>query len=103
MNNANNNTALGTVALLLNTTGGSNTAVGTNALSNNTTGNHNIALGYFAGGGLTGGDSNIDDNLVCRKPLQSLKRLFGECLRLFEFDLFVIGSADADRDEGVPF
>ena len=41
-----NNTAVGTQALLENTTGAANTAVGYFALENNTTGSNNTALGY---------------------------------------------------------
>jgi hypothetical protein len=39
------NTAVGTAALLLNTTGGNNTAVGTDALVYNDTGSFNTAIG----------------------------------------------------------
>ena len=44
-----NNTAIGSGALLADTNGGSNTAIGTGALSNNTAGNNNIAIGIGAG------------------------------------------------------
>jgi hypothetical protein len=43
--NISTNTAVGTSALLLNTTGAFNTAIGTNALSTNTTGSENVAIG----------------------------------------------------------
>jgi Chaperone of endosialidase len=42
------NTAVGTAALLFNTTGSDNTAVGAGALVNNAGGNENIAVGAFA-------------------------------------------------------
>ena len=42
------NTAIGSNALLNNTTGGSNTAIGANALLLNTTGGANTAIGSFA-------------------------------------------------------
>ena len=48
LNNGDNNTALGAVALLLNTTGTENTAVGANALFSNNGGNFNNAVGSFA-------------------------------------------------------
>ena len=48
LNNADANTALGAVALLLNTTGTQNTAVGADALVNNDTGSSNTANGSFA-------------------------------------------------------
>jgi len=44
----NNNTAIGTAALLFNTIGGDNTAVGTAALENNTDGTSNTAIGEDA-------------------------------------------------------
>ena len=44
-----NNTAVGSSALLANTTGASNTASGFDALYNNTTGSNNTAVGYNAG------------------------------------------------------
>jgi hypothetical protein len=70
------NTAVGNIALISNTTGNFNTATGADALFlnngnentadgfgalfNNTTGNQNIALGHDAGSNLTTGDNNID-------------------------------------------
>ena len=48
LNNGDSNTAFGTVALFLNTTGTFNTAVGTGALLNNNDGNTNTAIGYNA-------------------------------------------------------
>jgi Chaperone of endosialidase len=53
------NTAVGTAALLNNTTGVNNTATGTTALLNNTTGNHNTASGRGALLLNTTGSSNI--------------------------------------------
>ena len=53
------NTAVGTAALLSNTTGASNTATGTTALLNNTTGNDNVATGVRALFSNTTGSSNI--------------------------------------------
>ena len=53
------NTAIGTAALLNNTTGASNTATGTTALLNNTTGNDNVATGVRALLSNTTGSSNI--------------------------------------------
>jgi hypothetical protein len=47
-NNGDQNTAVGAVALLNNTTGSFNTATGVSALSNNTTGLSNTALGWGA-------------------------------------------------------
>ena len=52
-------TAIGTAALLNNTTGASNTATGTTALLNNTTGNDNVATGVRALFSNTTGSSNI--------------------------------------------
>jgi uncharacterized coiled-coil protein SlyX len=40
--------------------GRNNTAIGSQALVNNTTGNDNIAIGFSAGGNLTTGNDNID-------------------------------------------
>src|SRR5207247_2725991 len=60
LNNADNNTAVGTAALLLNTTGIQNTANGGFALYNNSVGSGNIAIGYQAGSALTTGSNNID-------------------------------------------
>ena len=54
------NAAIGSQALLLNTTGSANTATGDSALHNNTTGGSNIALGFQAGQNLTTGNFNID-------------------------------------------
>src|SRR5207247_10312292 len=54
------NTASGMNALYSNTTGYGNTASGLQALYSNTTGGNNIALGYAAGVNLTTGDYNID-------------------------------------------
>jgi len=54
------NTAVGTEALGSNTTGLQNTAVGTEALFNNTTGRDNIAIG--AGAGNTSDGSNMTGN-----------------------------------------
>src|SRR4029077_259057 len=76
VNNANENTATGAGALLLNTTGeanaahgalalifnstgGDNSAFGDRALQNNTTGTNNIAVGSSAGFNLCSGDNNI--------------------------------------------
>jgi uncharacterized coiled-coil protein SlyX len=53
------NTAVGTAALLNNTTGASNTATATTALLNNTTGNDNVATGVRALFNNTTGSSNI--------------------------------------------
>jgi hypothetical protein len=53
------NTAIGTAALLNNTTGASNTATATTALLNNTTGNDNVATGVRALFNNTTGSSNI--------------------------------------------
>jgi LysM repeat protein len=53
------NTAIGTAALLNNTTGASNTATSTTALLNNTTGNDNVATGVRALFSNTTGSSNI--------------------------------------------
>ena len=53
------NTAVGTAALLNNTTGASNTATATTALLNNTTGNDNVATGVRALFSNTTGSSNI--------------------------------------------
>ena len=47
-NNTDSNTAVGVVALLLNTSGTQNTAVGTNALVFNDSGDSNTATGYAA-------------------------------------------------------
>lgn len=52
------NTALGSQALLVNTTGAQNTAVGYYALHNNTFGNYNTALGYNALGNNVTGNYN---------------------------------------------
>ena len=52
-------TAIGTAALLNNTTGASNTATGTTALLSNTTGNDNVATGVRALFSNTTGSSNI--------------------------------------------
>src|SRR6266705_1076283 len=54
-NVSNQNTAVGVVALLSNTTGSNNTAIGFGALSNDATGINNIALGVSAGSALTTG------------------------------------------------
>jgi len=48
LNNGDSNTAVGTVALFLNTTGTRNTATGTDTLVFNSTGNDNTAVGTFA-------------------------------------------------------
>src|SRR4029453_5325009 len=53
------NTAVGNVALALNTHGNSNTAVGSAALISST-GSGNIAVGSGAGGNVLGGSNNID-------------------------------------------
>lgn len=53
------NTAVGTSALLSNTTGASNTSIGNNTLSANTTGSNNIALGGGALALNTTGSNNI--------------------------------------------
>jgi hypothetical protein len=53
------NTAIGTAALLNNTTGASNTATGTTALLSNTTGNDNVATGVRTLFSNTTGSSNI--------------------------------------------
>ncbi len=52
------NTAVGSKALLSNTTGNKNVAIGTNALLN-ATGNKNIAIGYNAGIDQSDGSNNI--------------------------------------------
>ena len=52
--------AIGSGALVHNTTASLNTALGTNALFTNTTGRNNIALGNSAGTHLTTGSNNID-------------------------------------------
>jgi hypothetical protein len=57
---ANNNTAIGRVALARNTTGIANTALGADALFNNTTGSGNIALGDSAGQNVT-----TAGNVIC--------------------------------------
>ena len=54
-----NNTASGSYTLYSNTTGDYNTASGNDALASNTTGNGNIAVGHRAGITLTQGDNNI--------------------------------------------
>jgi hypothetical protein len=54
-----NNTATGAAALNQNTVGFENTASGSFALVRNTTGSRNIALGYRAGENLTTGSNNI--------------------------------------------
>ena len=54
----NNNTAIGTGALLSNTCGGQNTAVGQSALSADTTGNYNTAVGLDALQQNTNGSAN---------------------------------------------
>jgi len=59
LNNADNNTAVGTAALLLNTTGIQNTANGGFALYSNSVGSGNIAIGYQAGSALTTGNNNV--------------------------------------------
>jgi hypothetical protein len=53
-----NNTAIGTNALRVNSTGDSNTAIGANALSANTTGSANTAVGFQALGSNTAGANN---------------------------------------------
>src|SRR5579885_3104798 len=53
------NTAVGAVALLLNSSGSDNTALGTGALLNNTTGIGNTAVGLNAGLNQTTGSNNI--------------------------------------------
>ena len=55
-----NNTAIGEIALVSDTTGFANTASGGLALENNTTGSNNVALGWSAGSNLTTGSFNID-------------------------------------------
>ena len=55
---AQDNTSLGTNALLSNTTGSFNTAIGLNALFSNTTGSQNTAGGVNALLSNTTGDSN---------------------------------------------
>ena len=57
-NNGDSNTAVGTVALFLNTTGTFNTAVGTGALLDNGIGNTNTAIGYNALSNNTAGEQN---------------------------------------------
>ncbi|MCG3175458.1 MAG: hypothetical protein MOGMAGMI_00387 [Candidatus Omnitrophica bacterium] len=55
-----NNTAIGHSSLSsLSNTGVSNTAVGTNALLVNTSGSHNVAIGHNAGDALTTGSNNV--------------------------------------------
>jgi hypothetical protein len=54
-----NNTASGQNALLSNTTGSGNTASGTGALQNNTTGNYNTAVGEAAMLEATTGNDNV--------------------------------------------
>jgi len=58
LNEANENTAVGRLALTANTTGGYNTAIGTQALTNNTTQEKLTALGYRSGYYWTGGNEN---------------------------------------------
>jgi hypothetical protein len=58
LNSADNNTAVGTVALFLNTTGVSNTAVGSIALLNNDTGANNTGVGAGALTSNTTGNAN---------------------------------------------
>jgi len=58
LNTADSNTAVGAVALLLNTTGGGNTAVGTAALLHNFNGGSNTALGASALSNNISGSSN---------------------------------------------
>jgi hypothetical protein len=48
LNNADSNTAVGTAAMLLNTSGFENVANGSNALLNNASGSYNDAVGTFA-------------------------------------------------------
>ncbi len=55
---ANNETAIGTNALLNDTTGGSNTAVGVDASYGISTGSYNTTLGYQSGYNLTTGSNN---------------------------------------------
>jgi hypothetical protein len=57
VSNANNNTAMGYQALLVNTSGASNTAVGTIALTSNITGSGNTAVGRGALELTTGGEN----------------------------------------------
>lgn len=59
LNNANDNTALGSYALQT-ATSSENTAIGFQALYSTTTGLDNIAVGHNAGYNLTTGDYNID-------------------------------------------
>jgi hypothetical protein len=57
-NNADSNTAIGTVALLSNTDGTGNTATGVEALFTNSGGDYNTAMGFAALFGNTGGNNN---------------------------------------------
>jgi hypothetical protein len=54
------NAAVGSNAMHSNSTGTDNTAVGVQTLRDNTTGSRNTALGYLAGINLTTGSNNID-------------------------------------------
>jgi len=58
LNTADNNTAVGVAALLLNTTGTNNTANGVGALVYNDSGSNNNAVGAFALYNNTGGHDN---------------------------------------------
>ena len=53
-----NNTAVGSIAMLNNDAGGNNTGIGAGALTSNTTGNANTAVGVGALGGNTSGGGN---------------------------------------------
>jgi len=64
-----NNTAVGAVVLLNNNTGDFNTAVGNGALSSNTTGNQNNAFGFEALGNGTADDNNAFGTFALRNNI----------------------------------
>jgi hypothetical protein len=59
VNTGANNIAVGSQALVANTTGAGNVAMGKEALVSNTTASNNTAVGYQAGYGVTTGPSNV--------------------------------------------
>ena len=73
LNTADSNTAVGTAAMLLNTTGTKNTALGTAALVHNDSGGENVAVGFQAlfENTTIGGNSGIDNTAVGTRALQN--------------------------------
>ena len=59
VNTSDSNTAVGAVALLLNTTGGDNTAVGAGAMENGNGGDDNTAVGEIAGLSISGNSNTV--------------------------------------------